>query len=192
MVNAVGFLVPNSFEGDIEYLTLRLLDTPSEDMLSVFYDVFDFIENARAAGGKVFVHCSQGVSRSAALVIAYIMWKTGKNYDEVFQSVKDVRGVVNPNIGTFSFHVLRGGEEVAPSLFPFLLFLLVCLSNSEYISHRTLSETTTIRTSSPPLHKIPQILSTHYPPTRRFHLSVAPVAEAPLPDPRPARPQAAR
>lgn len=99
MVNAVGFLVPNSFEGDIHYLTLRLLDTPSEDMLSVFYDVFDFIEDARARGGKVYVHCSQGVSRSAALVIAYLMWKTGRNYEEVFQSVKDVRGVVNPNIG---------------------------------------------------------------------------------------------
>lgn len=33
----------------------------------------------------------QGVSRSATLVIAYLMWKTGKTYDEVFARVKAIR-----------------------------------------------------------------------------------------------------
>ncbi len=52
-----------------------------------------------AAGGNVLVHCSQGVSRSTALAIAYLMWKTGRSYDEVFSQVKAHRGVANPNIG---------------------------------------------------------------------------------------------
>lgn len=47
----------------------------------------------------MLVHCSQGVSRSTALVIAYLMWKTNRGYDDVFSQVKAQRGVANPNIG---------------------------------------------------------------------------------------------
>ena len=50
-------------------------------------------------GGRVLVHCSQGVSRSAALAIAYLMWQRNEQYDPVFQQVKAIRGVANPNIG---------------------------------------------------------------------------------------------
>ena len=49
--------------------------------------------------GRVLVHCSQGVSRSATLAIAYLMWKREANYDDVFTAVKACRGVANPNIG---------------------------------------------------------------------------------------------
>jgi dual specificity MAP kinase phosphatase len=54
---------------------------------------------ARQAGGCVLVHCSQGVSRSVTLVVAYLMWKLGKSYYEVFEVVKAIRGVASPNIG---------------------------------------------------------------------------------------------
>lgn len=47
----------------------------------------------------MLVHCSQGVSRSATLAIAYLMWKRGAGYDDVFREVKAARGVTNPNIG---------------------------------------------------------------------------------------------
>ncbi len=54
---------------------------------------------ARQGGGCVLVHCSQGVSRSAALSIGYLMWKLGQPYQEVADLVKAIRGVTNPNIG---------------------------------------------------------------------------------------------
>lgn len=47
----------------------------------------------------MLVHCSQGVSRSATIVIGYLMWKSNASYDEVFAHVKSARGVANPNIG---------------------------------------------------------------------------------------------
>ena len=57
------------------------------------------LQAARSERGKVLVHCSQGVSRSAALLIGYLMWRLDKPYDEVYTQVKAIRGVANPNIG---------------------------------------------------------------------------------------------
>ncbi|GBG91824.1 hypothetical protein CBR_g53715 [Chara braunii] len=99
VLNCVGFLCPEYFAGQLVYRTLWLQDTPGEDILSVLYDVFDYFEQVKEEGGRVFVHCSQGVSRSTALVIAYLMWKEGKSYDDAFRDVKAARGVTNPNMG---------------------------------------------------------------------------------------------
>ena len=64
------------------------------------------VQAAMKHGGRVLVHCSQGVSRSAALAIAYLMWQRNEQYDPVFQGVKAIRGVANPNIG-FTCQVCR-------------------------------------------------------------------------------------
>jgi Dual specificity phosphatase, catalytic domain len=58
----------------------------------------------------VLVHCSQGVSRSAALTIGYLMWKLGRPYQEVADLVKAIRGVTNPNIG-FACQVSRAPAD---------------------------------------------------------------------------------
>jgi dual specificity MAP kinase phosphatase len=57
------------------------------------------MQTAKSRGGRVLIHCSQGVSRSAALAIAYLMWKRNQPFDEVLTAVKAIRGVANPNIG---------------------------------------------------------------------------------------------
>ncbi|GBG71022.1 hypothetical protein CBR_g8320 [Chara braunii] len=111
VLNCVGFVCTEYFAGDLKYKTLWLHDTPGEDILSVLYDVFDFFEGVRQSGGRVFVHCCQGVSRSTALVIAYLMWKEGRSYDDAFRDVKTARGVTNPNMG-FACQLLQWQRRV--------------------------------------------------------------------------------
>lgn len=85
--------------GKFKYRCLWLLDSREEDVSCLFYDVLDFIESAREENGRVFIHCQQGVSRSSAMTIAYIMWRTGKGYAETHSEVKKKRNVSNPNAG---------------------------------------------------------------------------------------------
>jgi protein-tyrosine phosphatase len=105
VINCVGQLYDSYFD-ELEYLKLYLNDSPNEDLLAVLYDSFTFIENAHKDDGNVFLHCSQGVSRSMSLAIAYRMWKEGRNYEDIFTEAKQLRPVANPNIG-FVFQLMQ-------------------------------------------------------------------------------------
>jgi hypothetical protein len=49
--------------------------------------------------GKVYVHCVQGVSRSATVTLAYLIYTEKMPYQDAFKLVKDRRGIVSPNLG---------------------------------------------------------------------------------------------
>ncbi|GJW62873.1 protein-tyrosine-phosphatase MKP1 [Tanacetum coccineum] len=111
VLNCVGFVCPEYFKENFVYRTLWLQDSPSEDITSILYDVFDYFEDVREQNGKVFVHCCQGVSRSTSLVIAYRMWREGQSFDDAFQYVKKARGIADPNMG-FACQLLQCQKRV--------------------------------------------------------------------------------
>ncbi|XP_020215603.1 protein-tyrosine-phosphatase MKP1 isoform X1 [Cajanus cajan] len=111
VLNCVGFVCPEYFKGDFVYKTLWLQDSPTEDITSILYDVFDYFEDVREQGGRVLVHCCQGVSRSTTLVIAYLMWREGQSFEDAFQFVKTARAVTNPNMG-FACQLLQCQKRV--------------------------------------------------------------------------------
>lgn len=111
ILNCVGFVCPEYFKANFVYRTLWLQDSPSEDITSILYDVFDYFEDVREQNGKVFVHCCQGVSRSTSLVIAYRMWREGQSFDDAFQYVKAARGIADPNMG-FACQLLQCQKRV--------------------------------------------------------------------------------
>ncbi|XP_004504136.1 protein-tyrosine-phosphatase MKP1-like [Cicer arietinum] len=111
VLNCVGFVCPEYFKRDFVYKTLWLQDSPTEDITSILYDVFDYFEDVRLQGGRVLVHCCQGVSRSTSLVIAYLMWREGQSFEDAFHYVKNARGVTNPNMG-FASQLLQCQKRV--------------------------------------------------------------------------------
>lgn len=74
------------------HLKLFCLDNSSQDILFHLQRACDFIEASLAHGG-VLVHCVQGVSRSTAFVIAYLMRRERRGLDEVLANVKLKRKV---------------------------------------------------------------------------------------------------
>ncbi|KAM3344933.1 hypothetical protein P3S68_024642 [Capsicum galapagoense] len=94
VLNCVGFVCPEYFKSDFVYQTLWLQDTPSEDITSILYDVFDYFEDVREQHGRVFVHCYQGVSRSTSWLSLILS-----------------RSIADPNIG-FACQLLQCQKSV--------------------------------------------------------------------------------
>ncbi|XP_051765779.1 dual specificity protein phosphatase 26 isoform X6 [Ctenopharyngodon idella] len=83
---------------NITYHGIEAHDSPSFDMSVNFYPASEFIHRALSTGGTVLVHCAVGVSRSATLVLAYLMIRQNMTLVEAIKTVKDHRGVT-PNRG---------------------------------------------------------------------------------------------
>lgn len=49
--------------------------------------------------GVVLVHCNAGVSRSASVVIGFLMSQEKMSFDEAFSTVKTARPSIQPNPG---------------------------------------------------------------------------------------------
>ncbi|XP_049593577.1 dual specificity protein phosphatase 26 [Syngnathus scovelli] len=82
----------------VTYLGIEAHDSPAFDMSKNFYPAADFIHKALSGGGQVLVHCAVGLSRSATLVLAYLMIRQNLTLVEAIKTVKDHRGVT-PNRG---------------------------------------------------------------------------------------------
>ncbi|PIA30300.1 hypothetical protein AQUCO_05600015v1 [Aquilegia coerulea] len=144
VLNCVGFVCPEYFKNDLVYKTLWLQDSPSEDITSILYDVFDYFEDVREQGGRVLVHCCQGISRSTSLVIAYLMWRDGQSFENAFQYVKSARGVTNPNMG-FACQLLQCQKRV----------LAVPVSPSSVLRMHRMAP----HSPYDPLHLVPKLLN---------------------------------
>ena len=75
----------------VKYKSFHLKDHVREDIQCVFYDAIEFMIKAREEGGKVYVHCVQGISRSSTICIAYMIFTEGVNFEEGYKKVKDRR-----------------------------------------------------------------------------------------------------
>ncbi|KAF0293211.1 Dual specificity protein phosphatase 19 [Amphibalanus amphitrite] len=90
--------VDNLFTDELTYLSVPLLDLPETRLETAFPAAFEFIDSARATGGRCLVHCNAGVSRSASLCVAYLMEREGLTFTQGLQQVNAVRRV-RPNPG---------------------------------------------------------------------------------------------
>lgn len=82
-------------------------DEETAQLAPVLRDAVPFIDEAIRGGGRVLVHCARGQSRSASVVIAYLMATCRWSLDEAFAAVVAQRRSVKPNAG-FMRQLRRG------------------------------------------------------------------------------------
>jgi dual specificity phosphatase 12 len=102
----------------LKHFHIRAEDDPNVNLLQYFEQGVRFIDGAlggeEKGGGKsgeesdgkegggcggVFVHCAMGKSRSATLVIAYLMWKFNIDSTTALAQLCEGRPVCDPNAG---------------------------------------------------------------------------------------------
>lgn len=71
--------------------TQGVSDDGIDSLRGQFGQVCDWIDAARAEGGKVLVHCRVGVSRSATITIAYVMKHLGLPLVDAYLLVRSRR-----------------------------------------------------------------------------------------------------
>ena len=101
IINCAADFCENVFESENKYtyLSFYLKDHESENIECIFYECIKFIDNVKEKGGRVLVHCIQGISRSVTLVLAYLIYKNKLTYDKAFNLVQSKREISSPNFG---------------------------------------------------------------------------------------------
>ena len=73
---------------------INALDNSIQNIIQYFGECLNFIKGEE----KVLVHCMAGASRSATIVIAYLMWAKKMSFNDAFNFVKGKRLII-PNLG---------------------------------------------------------------------------------------------
>ena len=87
--------VGDDIENNIIRKIIKISDFPKKNIIKYFGDCLNFLDGEE----KALVHCKIGSSRSATIVIAYIMWKLKIKFEEAYNFVKNKRKIAEPNKG---------------------------------------------------------------------------------------------
>ena len=89
----------NAFPKLFEYLQVKVEDESSAQIEPRLRGAVEFIASALEGGGRVFVHCVQGKSRSSTCTIGFLMSCRGWTLKDAHEYLKDRRSIAAPNRG---------------------------------------------------------------------------------------------
>ncbi|KAJ3028081.1 hypothetical protein HDV00_010681 [Rhizophlyctis rosea] len=87
------------FPADFDCHYIEVSDSPLQNLIPYFPDAKQYIDKALNEGGRVFVFCNGGISRSPAFVVAYVMESQRWDFKTAFSFVQNKRFCMNPNEG---------------------------------------------------------------------------------------------
>ncbi|POW02564.1 hypothetical protein PSTT_11706 [Puccinia striiformis] len=67
------------------YITLDIRDATDQQLISIFPKAKEFIDHALHQNGRVLIHCGDGLSRSPAIMTAYVMARYNVSSEAAFQ-----------------------------------------------------------------------------------------------------------
>ena len=101
IINCSRLQVPNTFEGKITYVSIKVMDEDTPEMAQrlrkALDAAFNLIDHALKRNVGVLVHCVAGVSRSATVVAGYLMRRHSIQLYSALKWVKYRRSISEPN-----------------------------------------------------------------------------------------------
>eukprot|EP00252_Welwitschia_mirabilis_P019250 TRINITY_DN4401_c0_g1_i3.p1 TRINITY_DN4401_c0_g1~~TRINITY_DN4401_c0_g1_i3.p1 ORF type:complete len:773 (+),score=116.13 TRINITY_DN4401_c0_g1_i3:264-2582(+) len=82
-----------------EYRNFAIYDTDDANISSLFEAALEYIDSVENNEGKILVHCFEGKSRSATVVLAYLMLRKNYTLQEAWTHLKRVHRRAQPNDG---------------------------------------------------------------------------------------------
>ncbi|KAI3671462.1 hypothetical protein L1987_87200 [Smallanthus sonchifolius] len=82
-----------------EYQNFSIGDEDDSDISEIFEEAHQFIDAVEQKGGKVLVHCFEGRSRSATVVLAYLMMRKNYTLLKAWNTLRRVHRRAQPNDG---------------------------------------------------------------------------------------------
>jgi hypothetical protein len=114
MTQSAGF-----HEGRLKYLHIDIDDSDDAPILKFVDRANAFLDEGLRSSEHVLVHCNSGMSRSATLVIAFLMSRRGMSLADAYETTRSARPVILPNRGFFGAlqrHELALGRPASMSL----------------------------------------------------------------------------
>lgn len=87
----------------VEYMIVPAIDHPEYDISASIPMALAFIAKAKAMGQKILVHCHMGISRSATVILSFLMAFHGMPLETALVFLRSKRSIVNPNTGFLKF-----------------------------------------------------------------------------------------
>lgn len=94
--------IPFYHETEFTYHRIPIIDSHNVNIKQYFDDTFKIIDDVIMDNKNILVHCHAGISRSATIVIAYIMKKNKMKINEAYKFVHEKRPCIEPNIGFYA------------------------------------------------------------------------------------------
>ncbi len=89
--------VMDEFSG-IKYHYIPMWDDPGFDIIKTFDKAFPIIDKLILKNKNIVINCRVGMSRSAAVIIGYLIYKK-MSYEDAYNLLKSCRDIIKPNKG---------------------------------------------------------------------------------------------
>jgi len=128
----VSMEIPNSFESTYKYYRIPILDDNHHHIIDYIPGMLQFFEETPIdPDHALLIHCYMGSSRSASIVLLYLIMKCNFTFDAALTLIKAKRPIVNINtnfledIKTFIAKIDMNG--VSNSILPPPVEIAICL-----------------------------------------------------------------
>ena len=92
----------NFYPKIFKYKQIPLYDSKTQNLIQYINDINNFVNEGSINNNKILIHCGEGVSRSAAVCLMYMITNKGFTYSKARETFEQKRKGCCPNNGFVS------------------------------------------------------------------------------------------